>query len=478
MVDDTHFLKQTLEQALNASSSASIPDGAAAFVSPQYKEFIVSDFGAFTMKTWSIPGGISNQHKQACTQLEREMFSHFGGADGIVPKGLERPISVSFIKNATLTCLAENANSSQKSETCSQAVLFQAVVQFRGSTRLFCEEMMASSGKVSIALKPEALDAMPQEVISVYSGRRLEVKLSTVRCIISSVDCTAKMLVAGVKCLFKRGRCARELLDAGIACTGAVDDCTPDENSMESYKTKKELENEVCTESVVIKKTCTRDADDICSQITPTKTTCAPIETLNDAADCFPSSASVTKADGTTTLISNLGEGDAILATDTDGKVTTDSVSILSINVLNIAATFVKLQTDRNATLELTSEHHLPVGGACCSTLKKAKDIEVGQTVWVYVPPIGIGPERVVAKSLFKGVGLHSPVLTNGGLPIVNDVVTAFDSIEIVRFASYVLPLALRSCSFMGICPLFRRGFITTCRLRGTCHSTKAGSDQ
>jgi hypothetical protein len=46
---------------------------------------------------------------------------------------------------------------------------------------------------------------------------------------------------------------------------------------------------------------------------------------------CFPSSATVTMADGTTSRIDALKAGDAIIATTIDGTLTTDTVSPLSI---------------------------------------------------------------------------------------------------------------------------------------------------
>ena len=46
------------------------------------------------------------------------------------------------------------------------------------------------------------------------------------------------------------------------------------------------------------------------------------------------------------------------------------------------ATTFLTLATDGGRTLNLTAEHHLPVGSTCCSTLKQAKDVAAGETVW------------------------------------------------------------------------------------------------
>ena len=92
------------------------------------------------------------------------------------------------------------------------------------------------------------------------------------------------------------------------------------------------------------------------------------------------------KANGIATRVDGLVEGDEIVATTEDGTLTTDTVSFLSIRLPEATAQFLNLVTASNATLTLTPEHHLPVGAACCSTLKKAKDVTVGETVWIRAP--------------------------------------------------------------------------------------------
>jgi hypothetical protein len=55
---------------------------------------------------------------------------------------------------------------------------------------------------------------------------------------------------------------------------------------------------------------------------------------------------------------------------------------------------------------------------------------------------LALTPETVIAVA--RGVtrkGMHSPVMVRGGLPIVDGVVTSFDSMRRVRLASYGLPL-------------------------------------
>jgi hypothetical protein len=96
---------------------------------------------------------------------------------------------------------------------------------------------------------------------------------------------------------------------------------------------------------------------------------------------CFPSKSMVTKADGTTSRLDALKEGDSIVATTADGTLTTDTVSLLSIAEPDAHAPFVVLTTSANQTLTLTEAHHVPVGASCCANLKQAKDVAIGETV-------------------------------------------------------------------------------------------------
>ena len=146
-------------------------------------------------------------------------------------------------------------------------------------------------------------------------------------------------------------------------------------------------------------------------------------------------------------------EGDAIMAAAADGTLTTDTVSSLSIAKPEAEATFVKIMLESGAELDLTPEHHLPVGPECCSVLKKAKAVEIGETLWT-----ATGAKRVVATGATIGKGLHSPVMTNGGFPIVDGVVTSFDGIASVTLASYglkyvepILSVAMKGASMASM---------------------------
>ena len=173
-----------------------------------------------------------------------------------------------------------------------------------------------------------------------------------------------------------------------------------------------------------------------------------------DDDPCFSSSAMVTRANGTPSRIDALKAGDAIVAATADGALTTDTVSLLSIAKPAAQATFLTLTTAANATLTLTPMHHLPTGAACCTTLKQAKDIAVGDTVWAVT---GGAATATTVREISKASkqGLHSPVLLNGGFPVVDGLVTSFDSIEKVTLAKYALAPLLGACKATGTCETF-----------------------
>eukprot|EP00900_Chrysochromulina_parva_P018840 jgi/Chrpa1/26958/Chrysochromulina_OHIO_Genome00011636-RA len=169
---------------------------------------------------------------------------------------------------------------------------------------------------------------------------------------------------------------------------------------------------------------------------------------------CFPSHASVTMADGTRVPIASLREGDAIVAATSEGALTTDTVSLLSIAKPEASADFLTLTIADGRSLSLTATHHVPIGPRCCGVLEQAKDLVVGTTIWT-VPATGGG--GLVAQPITKigrtaAVGLHSPVLSNGGFPVVDGLVTSFDSMGKVRLATYVLKPLLSLCKLTDTC--------------------------
>jgi len=150
-----------------------------------------------------------------------------------------------------------------------------------------------------------------------------------------------------------------------------------------------------------------------------------------------------------------LKEGDAIVAATSDGVLTTDTVSSFSIAKPDAEATFLKLELATGHSLTLTPGHHLPAGGEgepCCSQLKTAKEVQVGDIVFTQE-----GATSVIRKTPVVDTGLHSPVLSHGGFPVVDGVITSFDSIDKVLVAEKGFSILLALCKATGTCELVRR---------------------
>jgi len=187
----------------------------------------------------------------------------------------------------------------------------------------------------------------------------------------------------------------------------------------------------------------------------PVQSTCCVQE-----SPCFPSMAMITLADGTASRVDALKEGDKIVAATADGSLTTDTVSLLSIARPEATVDkYITLTTAANTSLTLTPTHHLPVGPVCCSTLKMAKDVSIGEVVHLATEG-ETTPSTVTTMRVAKAMGLHSPVLTNGNFPIVDGFVTSFDSIEKVTLAKYGLASLVSACKASGTCETLRHLFL------------------
>ena len=175
---------------------------------------------------------------------------------------------------------------------------------------------------------------------------------------------------------------------------------------------------------------------------------------------CFPSSSTVQHADGSVRTIDQLKQGDLILAADPDGRLVYDEISFLSIAAPNaVDQTFVRVTTDANVSLTLTLTHHLSVGPTCCyDHVVQAKDLRVGDTVWLTAPihsavaGAELVPARVASLSPVSADGLHNPLLTGGGYPIVDGVVTASNNKHAQSRARFWVPWLGWGCGLTGTC--------------------------
>jgi hypothetical protein len=151
-----------------------------------------------------------------------------------------------------------------------------------------------------------------------------------------------------------------------------------------------------------------------------------------------------------------------IVAATAEGTLTTDTVSFISIAKPEIKGSYVALSTAVNKTLTLTPGHHVPVGSTCCSTLRQAKDVEVGEKMWTVTQGKATATAVTAKATSVEATGLHSPVLTNGGFPIIDGLVTSFDSIDKVTLAKHGLAPLVKACKATGTCESLRGMFLST----------------
>lgn len=173
-------------------------------------------------------------------------------------------------------------------------------------------------------------------------------------------------------------------------------------------------------------------------------------------APCFPSHATVVLADGTPSRIDALKEGDELVVATADGTLSTDIVSHFSLADPTAKASFIELTSEAGKKIELTAGHHIPAGPN--RALKQAKDVTVGDTLWLADSVSGtLRPERVAKIDVAIRVGLHNPLMKHGGMPIVNGVATSFNNAAIVAIDSFAVPIVEALCVATGSCSAARR---------------------
>jgi len=193
--------------------------------------------------------------------------------------------------------------------------------------------------------------------------------------------------------------------------------------------------------------------------------TCPSPPPPEESNPCFPSSARVTLSNGKTIPVSQLKYGDTILSVTSEGVIGTDIVSRFShSDARATSALFVTLQFERGGSLELTPNHHLPVGEECCTRLKHANEIVPNDVIWIVdggKKPHDLERAKVVQVGTTFKDGLYSPVLLHGGFPVVNNVVTAFDSLVKVLAAKHGLRFLEAACTATDTCDTIRTFFFS-----------------
>lgn len=163
--------------------------------------------------------------------------------------------------------------------------------------------------------------------------------------------------------------------------------------------------------------------------------------------------------------------GDLVLAASEDGTLYYDEVSFLSLHSTDVpTAFFTQLTGEGNATILLTATHHVSVGLTCCSEVRQAKDVQPGDIIWRLAPPhralngekktppAAYAGDRPVAERIIKvdhdvpAEGLHNPLLTRGGNPLVDGIVTSFNCPHARGRAKAWVPWLSLLCWSTGTC--------------------------
>jgi hypothetical protein len=140
---------------------------------------------------------------------------------------------------------------------------------------------------------------------------------------------------------------------------------------------------------------------------------------------CFPASATVVKADGSTVAITDLEIGDSVLTVDSAGKPAFSPVYLWGHRDSEIEAPFYELTT-ASGSITLSREHYVYVSeGGVGSDIQAATTlspdlVKVGQGLWT-VTPSGSVCSPIVRISQKTEKGLFNPYTLNGSI-VVNGI--------------------------------------------------------
>lgn len=173
----------------------------------------------------------------------------------------------------------------------------------------------------------------------------------------------------------------------------------------------------------------------------------------NAMCGCFPNKATAIREDGSTVFLVDLRLGDRIVATDEYGGRVIDEVAFSSLADENAKRrAYLQVATSEGLVLDITGDHHVPVGAKCCTDLKVAQDLLVGDTIWTFDSSGDRAkPQMVSSIQSIVADGLHSPILVGGGFPVVSNFVTSFGSLQDVRSAAKVYPVVQRVSVSFGV---------------------------
>ena len=191
--------------------------------------------------------------------------------------------------------------------------------------------------------------------------------------------------------------------------------------------------------------------------------------TRNDGGGCFPGSAIFVDKRGRQRSISSLQNGEEVQVI-TNSEIRWEPVITFIHCQPQVMQEFLKITTIKNNVLKITEDHLLFVEKTGQATAIPARDLEVGDTVYVRGKH-SVETDAVQSISTVYEKGVYAPVTLSGTI-LVNDVHTScyFDVLShewshramgVARAVHYVSPWMLQWISGVGQ----KDGFPGWCRL-------------
>ncbi|XP_013384271.1 uncharacterized protein LOC106154465 [Lingula anatina] len=187
---------------------------------------------------------------------------------------------------------------------------------------------------------------------------------------------------------------------------------------------------------------------------------------------CFEGSSTVRLSNGSVTAMAKLSPGDKVLCVRDDGSVGFEEIFCFGHADSHCQTIYVHLETSTRQHLLVSEGHYIHVFSRFSTfpfSLKAARDIRVGDMVFVYHPAMNVmSMGEIVATGRKKVTGAFCPHTTNGTI-IVNDILASCytDAVEppLARrllmpawFLYEMLPLRVSA-------PILKDGLSNACKL-------------
>lgn len=147
------------------------------------------------------------------------------------------------------------------------------------------------------------------------------------------------------------------------------------------------------------------------------------------ADDCFPATARVRTADGTTKTFEELESSDRVQTTDSQEhgyeRVLMDFHGTMGAKQATIVAVFLEITHEASAPLRISRNHFLYAFRGGEPTLVLAESVVVGDTLLI-TTAAGFAPSRVSRIRLVKDRGIYAPLTFSGRLIVDDALVSSY----------------------------------------------------